>query len=153
MVDDVVLLQARALHALAAALLAAVQVGLRPLGVAGLGDRDDDFFARDQILVGDITVRGDDAGAPVVAELLDEFLELLAHDGALALRLGQDVLEVGDLGLDLREIVDDALALEGGQPAQLHIENGLGLDVVDVEQLDQALAGRRRRSPTPGSMR
>ena len=63
------------------------------------------------------------------------------HDGALALRLGQDVLEVGDLGLDLGQVVDDALAFQGGQPAQLHVEDRLGLDLVDVEQLDQALAG------------
>src|SRR5439155_26439676 len=55
--------------------------------------------------------------------------------------LGQDVLEVGDLGLDLGEIVDDLLAFQGGQTTQLHVEDGLRLDVVDVEQLDQALPG------------
>ena len=134
-------LQPGALHALAAALLAAVQVGLGPLGVAGLGDRDDHLFAGDQIFVGDVTVGRDDPGATVVAVLLDELGELVVHDGALALRLGQDVLEVGDLGLDLGQVVDDALAFQGGQPAQLHVQDRLGLDLVDVEQLDQALAG------------
>ena len=69
---------------------------------------------------------------------------------ALTLRLGQDVFQVGDLGLDLGQVVDDALALQGGQPAQLHVEDRLGLDLVDVEQLDQARPWRRRRSPTPG---
>lgn len=54
-------------------------------------------------------------------------------------RLGQDVLQVGDLGLDLGQVVDDALPLQGGQPAQLHVQDRLGLDLVDVEQLDQAL--------------
>ena len=82
----------------------------------------------------------------LVAVLLDDLGELVAHDPALALRLGQDVLEVGDLGLDLGQVVDDPLALQGGQPAQLHVEDGLGLDLVDVEQLDQALRGRCRRS-------
>ncbi len=76
--------------------------------------------------------------APVVAVLVDEFRQLVVHDRALPLRLGQDVLEVGDLGLDLGQIVDDALALEGGQAPQLHVEDRLGLDLVDVEQLDQA---------------
>ena len=63
------------------------------------------------------------------------------HDGALALRLGQDVFQVGDLGLDLGQVVDDPLAFQGGQAPQLHVEDRLGLDVIDVEQLDQTLAG------------
>src|SRR4030095_13989679 len=50
---------------------------------------------------------------------------------------GQDVFQVGDLGLDLGQVVDDALPFQGGQAAQLHVENRLGLDLVDVEQLDQ----------------
>ena len=128
-----------ALHPLAAAFLAAVQVGLGPLGVAGLGDRDDDVLAGDQVLVGHLAVGRDDAGATVVAVLVDDLLELVAHDRALALRLGQDVFQVGDLGLDLGQVVDDALAFQGGQAAQLHVQDRLGLDLVDVEQLDQAL--------------
>ena len=79
--------------------------------------------------------------------------ELVADDRALTLRLGQDVFEVGDLGLDLGQIVDDALALQGGQAAQLHVEDGLGLDLVDVEQLDQAGPGDVDGLPTPGSAR
>ena len=78
--------------------------------------------------------------AAVVAVLLDDFGQLVAHDGALALRLGQDVFQFGDLGLDLGQIVDDALALQCSQPAQLHVQDRLRLDFVDVEQLDQALA-------------
>lgn len=70
--------------------------------------------------------------------LVDDLLELVTHDPALPLGLGEDVLEVGDLGLDLGEVVDDLLPLEGCEPAQLHVEDRLGLDVVDVEQLDQA---------------
>ena len=68
-------------------------------------------------------------------------LTLVAHDAALALRLGQDVFQVGDLGLDLGQVVDDALPFQGGQPAQLHVQDRLGLDLVDVEQLDQTLPG------------
>ena len=43
--------------------------------------------------------------------------------------------------LDLGQVVDDLLALEGGEPAQLHVQDRVGLDLVDLEQLDQALAG------------
>ena len=52
---------------LAAALLAAVQVGLGALGVAGFGDRDDDVLAGDQILVGDLALGADDPGPTVIA--------------------------------------------------------------------------------------
>ena len=68
-------------------------------------------------------------------------VELVAHDRALTLRLGQNVLVVGDLELDLGEFVDDLLTLEGRQAAQLHREDGVGLDLVDVEQLDQSGPG------------
>ena len=43
--------------------------------------------------------------------------------------------------LDLGQVVDDLLALEGGQAAQLHVQDRVGLDLVDLEQLDQALTG------------
>ncbi|SIK41608.1 Uncharacterised protein [Mycobacteroides abscessus subsp. abscessus] len=134
--DDVILLQASTLHALAAALLAAVQVGLGALGVPGFGDGDDDILARDEVLVGDVPVGRDDAGPAVVAVLLGDLGEFVLDDGALTFRLGQDVLEVGDLGLDLGEVVDDLLPLQGRQATQLHVEDGLGLDLVDVQQLD-----------------
>ena len=98
----------------------------------------------------DLAVGRDDPGATVVAVLVDDLGELVAHDGALALRLGQDVFEVGDLGLDLGQVVDDALAFQCGQPAQLHVEDRLCLDFVDVEQLDQA---RRARSSTVSDAR
>ena len=55
--------------------------------------------------------------------------------------LAEDVLEVGDDQLELGQAVDDLLALESGQAAQLHVEDGVGLDLVDVEQLDQPLTG------------
>ena len=84
--DDVVLLEAGTLHTLAAALLRSVEIGLGALGVAGLGDRDDDVLAGDQILVVDVAVGRDDPGTTVVAVLLDDFLELVTNDRALTLR-------------------------------------------------------------------
>ena len=65
----------------------------------------------------------------------------------LPLRLGQDVLELGDLDLDLGELVDDPLPLQRGEAAQLHVEDRGRLDLVDVEQRHQAglgLVGARR---------
>ena len=70
-------------------------------------------------------------------------------DLALPRLVGQDVLEVGDGRLELGQVVDDRLALQGGQPAQLHVEDRLRLDLVDLEQLHQAL----RASSTSGERR
>ena len=88
--------------------------------------------------------------APVVAVLVDDLRQLVGDDLPLAGLVGQDVLEVGDPQLELGEVVDDLLALEGGQPAQLHLEDGVGLDLVDVEQLDQAAGAPRRRRACDG---
>jgi hypothetical protein len=44
----------------------------------------------------------------------DDLGELVRDDLPLPLRLGQDVLQVGDLDLDLRQLVDDLLALQCG---------------------------------------
>ena len=50
-----------------------------------------------------------------------------------ARRVGEDVLELGD-ELDHREVlVLDLLALERGQAAQLHLEDGVGLDLGQLE--------------------
>ena len=66
--------------------------------------------------------------------------ELVADDLALARLGGEDVLVVGDLGLELGGLVEDLLALERGEAAQLQVEDRVGLDLVDVEQLHQARA-------------
>ena len=72
-----------------------------------------------------------DLGAAVVAEAVDDLGELVADDRALALGVGEDRLEVGDLPLELGGLVDDLLALEGGEAAQLHGEDRVGLQLVD----------------------
>jgi hypothetical protein len=75
--------------ALPAALLRPVQVGLRPLGVAGLGYRHDDIFDGDEVFVRDVPVVGHDLRAPVVAVLLDDLGQLVADDLPLPLGPGR----------------------------------------------------------------
>src|SRR5699024_1839873 len=48
-----------------------------------------------------------------------------------------------------RELVQDLLPFQGGQSPQLHLQDGVGLDLVDVQQLDQALAGVVHRGGAP----
>ncbi len=139
--DDVVGLQCRALHALAATALRTVEVGLGPLRVAGAGDRDDDVFLGDQIFHRHVAVVGHQAGTPLVPELVDDLAHLVADDLTLPARPGQDVVVVLDLGGYLVVLVDDPLAFQGGQPTKLQVEDGDGLDLVDLQQRHQSTAG------------
>ena len=89
----------------------------------------------------------------VVAVLVDDLGELVADDLPLPLRRGEDVLVVGDLRHQLVVLVGDLLALQGGQLAQLHVEDGLRLDLVDLQQRHQAALARRTPTATAGSAR
>ncbi len=96
MLDDVVLLELGTLDALATALLRAVQVGARALGVAGLGDGDHHVLAGDEVLVGHVAVGRDDAGTAVIA-VHALYLEQLFFDDPEDQRLiGQQTFEISD---------------------------------------------------------
>ena len=69
------------------------------------------------------------------------YFSTISASSALTLRLGQDVLVVGDLELDRGELIDDLLALQCRQAAQLHVEDRLRLVVVDLEEVLEALSG------------
>ena len=53
----------------------------------------------------------------------------------------QQVLVVGDALEQFLMLILDLLALQGGQPAQLHIQDGLSLDLGELEALHQAFLG------------
>jgi hypothetical protein len=50
-----------------------------------------------------------------------------------ALGRAQDLAELYDHGLDLFVLLDDLVALEMGQPLELHLQDGLGLDLRQLE--------------------
>src|SRR3954452_12747804 len=83
--DDVVLLELRTLHTLAAALLRAIEVGLSALRITATRDGDDNVLFSNQVLEGQIALVGDDARPTLVAVLLRDLAELLADDRALTL--------------------------------------------------------------------
>ena len=139
--DHVVAAQLGAAHALAAALLRAVVVRAGALGESVAGDGDDNVLFGDEVFHRHFPVEGEDAGATLVAELVNDLAEFAGDDGALTLGRGEDVVEVVDAGLEFAVLVHDLLALEGGQAAQLEGQDGVGLDGVHVEQLDEAVAG------------
>jgi hypothetical protein len=103
----------------------------------------------DQVLDGHVAVERDDPGAPVVAVLVDDDHEFLADDDPLPLRLVEDVHEIGDDPLDLGQLVDDLLAFHRGKATELHLQDRVRLDLIDIEQAHQAGprdVDRRRRT-------
>ena len=127
---------------LAAAVLAPVRVDGLALDVAAARDRDHDVLVGDQVLVGHLAagVVGD-AGSALAGVLLLELGQLVLDDPADPGRVGQDVLELGDQLDDRQVLVLDLLAFEGGQAGQPHVEDGLGLELGQVEPAHQVGPG------------
>ena len=71
----------------------------------------------------------------------DDLGQFFADDLAPSLRVGQNRIEFSDLGFEFRCLVDDLLALQSGQTAKLHVEDGPGLQLIDLEQVDEPVAG------------
>ena len=79
-------------------------------------------------------------GAALVAELLADGLQLVEHDLHQQLVAREDRAQPLDRLQQLDELVDDLLALEAGQPLQLHVEDRLRLEQRQLELRHQAFA-------------
>ena len=139
-VDHVVLTQLGSLDALATTVLRTVFVGLGALDETGVGDGHDHVFFRNQIFDVHFTGVRQDLGSTFVAILGHDFVKLVAHDLALALRLGENVVVVGDATHQFVVLVEDLLTFQCGQSAQLHGQNGVGLHFIHVQQVHKARA-------------
>ena len=127
---------------LAAARLATIDRDGGALDVAAAGDGDEDVLVLDQVFDVELFIHaGQDLRPPRVAVLLLQlgqiFLDQLEN---LAVIL-QQALQVGDMGGDLGVLVLDLLPLQRSQPAQLHIEDGRGLNLGQAEARHQLAAG------------
>ena len=123
-------------------MLTTVIVAAGALDVATASHGHHHLLFGDEVLDAHVSVESKhDLGAAVIPVLGDQFGEFLADDVALALRARDDGHEFHDLQLDGIVLVDDLLALQRGEAAKLHLENRARLDLVDVEQIDQTVAG------------
>ncbi len=127
---------------LAAPMLAAIGRHRLALDVAAARDGHHDVLVGDEVLVGHLAAEVvGDAGPPLAGVLPLELGQLVLDDLADAGRVGQDVLELGDELDDRQVLVLDLLALEGGQAGESHVEDGLGLELGQVEPLHEVGPG------------
>jgi hypothetical protein len=136
--DGVFLDRAGADDPLAAASLTAVGAKRLSLDVATARHGHDDVLVRDQVLVGEVPRRVvDDDCASLAGVLPLELYELVTDDRHDPGRVGEDVLKLGNELDDGEVLVLDLLTLEGGQAAQLHLQDRVRLDLGEREARHQ----------------
>ena len=140
-VDIVLLPQALGGNALAAPLLGAVGRDGHALDVPGGSEGKDAGLLLDEVLDVDLVRHVLDLGQAVVAVLIPNFQQFFFHLAQQQLPVGEQLLEPGDLFLQLVVLVLQLFpvqTLEGDEP---HIADGLGLDLVQVEAVHQVFSG------------
>ena len=130
-----------ALLAHAALTLSGVFGHRRALDVAVLRQGEDALLLLDQVLDVQLVLHILDLGLAVVAELVGNGGQLLLEDGLHQSLVAEDTQEVGDLLLQLLVLGLELLPVKTLQRLQAHIQNGLGLHVVQPEALHQVLLG------------
>src|SRR5438105_7442393 len=138
--DEILFARAHADAALAAAALVAIVGDGGPLDVTGVADRDRHVFLGNQVLDAELALFGEDVRSPRVAVLLLNLPQLLDDDLHHEPVAREDRQQPFDQLHQLGELVENLLPFEAGQPLQLHVENGLRLDLRQLELDDQAFA-------------
>ena len=102
--------------------------------VTTIGDRDEHRFILHEGFVRKVhfEIRHDMSPA-VIAKLFGNFVEVGADDLEDPMGLGEDIFQLSNRFEQCFVFVFDLLALKGCQPAQLHIEDGLCLDLSQIE--------------------
>ena len=139
--DEILVARPHADAALAAAPLVAIGGDRRPLDVAGVADGDRHVLLGDQVLDAELArLAFDDRRAALVAVLRPHLAQLVDDDLHQQPLAGENRAQPLDGLQQLRELVENPLPLEAGQALELHVEDGLRLD---LRQAEAASSGRR----------
>src|ERR1700722_2406482 len=103
-------------------------------------DGDRHVLHLDQIFEMDFAGVFDDLSAAFVAEFLLHILQFLHNDAAQLLVGRQDFEVLGDLHLDIGQLLEDLFDLHAGEALQLHLDDGLRLAFGEFEGPDQTIA-------------
>ena len=134
--DGVFFARGGALCALAAAPLGAELFEGHAFDVVADAERDDAVLVGDEVFFAEVFgVRLNDLSAArvLIAVLLLHLDHVVADQEVDLVRVGEEVFELRDFLLECLEFVQQSLALEGGEAAQLHIEDRARLDFGEGE--------------------
>ena len=150
MLQFVLLASGHADQALAAARLRAIGRHRRSLDVAAPRDGDEHILILNQVFDVELAVHaGQDLCPAVVAILLLQLGQVFLDQIQDLPVVFQQAMQVRDVLGDLAIFIFDLLSLQRGQPAQLHIQNGGGLNFRQSEsghQLCPGIVGVDRRA-------
>ena len=111
------------------------------LDVAAGGEGEDALLLLDEVLDVDLVLHVLDLGDALVAVLVPDGGELVLEHAPEHLLGAQQLLEVGDALLQLLVLVLQLLPVQALEGLEAHVQDGLGLDVVQAEALHQPLLG------------
>src|SRR6185503_10033701 len=133
MADEILFARAHADPALAAAPLVPVVRDRSPLDVAGVADRDRHVFLGNQVLDPEFAFLRQDLRAPIIPVPVPHRPQLVDDDLHQQLFARQDRQQPFDQFEQLGQFIEDLLALQAGQPLELHVEDGLRLNLAQAE--------------------
>ena len=143
--DEVAVARGTGFHADASPALGA-ELGQRgALDVAQMRNGDDHLVVGIEVLGVEFLSAGHDLGAALVAVLVLHLYELVLHHLAAEAVVGEDLVVVFNLLLQVVKLAVELLLLQTGELGQTHVHDGLRLHLVQSETLLQvflSLLGR-----------
>ena len=135
--DVILLLQALAGDAAAAAPLRAVGIDGQALDIARVREGIAAVLFFNEVLDVDLVLDVLNFRAALVAVLIADGGQLVLEDGLDKAHIAEHALVIGDAVLQLLIFVLEFFAVEALQGLQAHVEDGLGLNVIEAEALHE----------------
>ena len=127
-------------YAFAAAVLGAEGCGWDAFDVAALAEGDDDLFVRFYVVAVDVDCGVADLRAADAVEFLLERAGFLLDLQIDLVGVSEQVFQSCDRFLNLSVLGLDLLSFEGGEASELHVQDRLGLLLVEIERGHEAVA-------------
>ena len=119
MLNHVIAAQLGSANALTASFLGTVVIRTSALCKPITGDGDDNILFGDEVFHRHFPIEGNDGGATLISELLNDFAKFFRDDRALTFGLGQDILQIFNACAQFCVLVQDLLTFQCCQSAQL----------------------------------
>ena len=137
LIDDIVLIQRHTLDAAAATVLYLVGIGRNPLDIAVLRKRNNDILNRNQILIIHVADRIKNLCLARIIVFIADHAQLILENLIDPCLMGQNILQIRNFDQKILIFRLDLFTLQTGQAAELHIQNGLRLNLIQTEAAHQ----------------